>query len=181
VDGGAAQVFGPERARLEVLTFREGLLSAVAHDLLLRAIRFEVAIDPARQAVTVRIDAGSLRVVTALREGRPLPNALRPADVRDIEQTIAERVLQAGRWPEIRFASTAVSRHGDGYELRGELSLAGVTREVAFAASRQGDRLAAELPLHQPDFGIRPYRAMMGTLRVRPDVVVRTSLPAEGF
>jgi len=31
--------------------------------------------------------------------------------------------------------------------------------------------------LHQPDFGIRPYSAMLGTLRVDADVVVRVVIP----
>jgi hypothetical protein len=32
--------------------------------------------------------------------------------------------------------------------------------------------------LHQPDFGIRPYRAMLGALKVKAGVVVRASIPA---
>jgi hypothetical protein len=32
--------------------------------------------------------------------------------------------------------------------------------------------------LNQPEFGITPYRAMMGTLRIKPEVRVRISVPA---
>ena len=31
--------------------------------------------------------------------------------------------------------------------------------------------------VHQPDFGIRPYSAMLGTLRGQADVSVRVVLP----
>ncbi len=175
------RTLGPDVATCDVLTFREGVLSAMAHDLLLRVTALEVAIDPEAPAVTARLDAGSLRVVTAMREGRTLPGALRPADVREIEATIAGTVLRARRFPEIRFASTEVARREDGLEVRGALTLAGATRPVALAFRREGDRLAASVRLHQPDFGIQPYRAMLGTLRVKPDVVVRVSVPAEGL
>ena len=46
---------------------------------------------------------------------------------------------------------------------------------------RDGDRLRAEVTIHQLAFGIRPYTALLGTLRVRPDVIVRLSVPAEGL
>jgi polyisoprenoid-binding protein YceI len=174
-------ILGPEAATLEVLTFREGVLAAAAHDLLLRVSVFTIAVDPALPAVEVTAEAGSLRVEAALRDGRPLAGALSAADVRDIERTIAETVLRAGRFPVVRFRSTEVSRGADATTVRGELSLAGVRREIAFAARPAGERLVAEIVLHQPAFGIRPYRAMLGALKVKPDVIVRASLPAAGL
>lgn len=175
-------IFGPAGgATLEVLTFREGVLAAAAHDLLLRASEFEIAVDPAGPSVEARVVAASLRVVGALRDGRALPGALSPADVRDIERTIASTVLGASRFPEIRFVSAAVSPRADGFEVRGALSVAGATREIAVPVRRAGGLLLAEAALHQPDFGIRPYRAMLGALRVKPDVVVRASIPAAGL
>ncbi len=173
--------FGPDRASCEVLVFRDGVLSAVAHDLVLRATRLEVDVDPERPAVSARVDATSLRVATAMRDGLPLPGALKPSDVREIEATIAATILRARAAPEIRFASTAVSRRDGGFDVLGSLTLVGATREVALVVRRDGDRLTAETTLHQPSFGIRPYRAMLGALRVKPDVVVRASIPADGL
>jgi hypothetical protein len=105
-----ARVHGPESARCEVLVFREGLLATVGHDLLLRATALEISVDADVPSVSARIDARSLHVVTALRDGRPLPDALRPADVRDIERAIAGEVLRAVRFPEIRLVSTRVEQ-----------------------------------------------------------------------
>jgi polyisoprenoid-binding protein YceI len=178
---GTVPTFGPEVASCEVLTFKEGLLSQVAHDLLLRVTAFEISVDPATRAVAASFDAASLRVVTAMRDGRPLPGALREADARDIEATIADTVLRARRFPEIRFASTAVSPGERGYRVRGALTLAGATRQVAPAVRRKAGRLSAEVQLRQPDFGIRPYSAMLGTLRVKADVLVRVSVPESGL
>jgi polyisoprenoid-binding protein YceI len=173
------RVHGPDRARCEVLVFREGLLATVGHDLLLRATALEVSVDAEAPSVSAHIDARSLRVVTALRDGRPLPDALRPADVRDIERAIAGEVLRVARFPEILLVSTLVERTDGGYEVHGSLSLAGATRPVVLAVRRDQGRLATETTLHQPDFGIRPYRAMLGALRVKPAVVVRASVPEE--
>ncbi len=176
------RIFGPDAATCEVLTFREGALSAMAHDLLLRVTAFELSIDPAAPAaVSARFDARSLRVVSAMRHGRALPGALRPRDEREIEATIASTVLRAARFPEIRFASTDVSRRGDGYDVRGTLTLAGVTRPIGLAVRREAERLVGEVTIHQPAFGIRPYSAMLGTLKVKADVLVRVSVPAEGL
>jgi polyisoprenoid-binding protein YceI len=174
------RTFGPDVASVEVLVFREGLLSAVGHDLVLRATSFEIAVDPEPPSASARIDAASLRVASAMRDGRPLPQgALSASDVREIESTLSGTVLRVRRFPEIRFRSTAVSGREGGREVRGTLSLAGRDREIAFVARREGDRLVALVRLHQPDFGIAPYRAMLGALRVKPDVVVRAAVPAE--
>jgi polyisoprenoid-binding protein YceI len=168
---------GPEEATCEVLVFREGLLSSIGHDLLLRVTAFEIAVAPDRTSVSARFDASSLRVVLALRDGRPLPGALGPADVRKIEGAISETVLRARRFPEIRFASTAVGHHDGGYHVSGGLTLRGVTRSLTLTVQRHGDRLTTEIAVHQPDFGIQPYRALMGALRVKEDVLVRISVP----
>jgi polyisoprenoid-binding protein YceI len=160
-----------------VLVFRDGLLSAVGHDLLLRATAFEVALDPDTPAVSARIDARSLRVVTAMRDGRVLRDALRPAEISDIEQAIATEVLRTARFPEIRFVSTEVHPTDGGYDVQGSLSLAGTTRPLVLGIRREQGRFVTEVTLHQPDFGVKPYRAMLGALRVKPDVVVRASVP----
>lgn len=162
-----------------MLTFREGVLSGVGHDLLLRVTRLEVSVESSPIRVSARFDAGSLRVVAAMDEaGRPVPDELRPDDKADIEATIRDMVLRAGQHPEIRFESTSAEVRPDGWELSGRLTIAGASREVKVPVKRGGGRLVSEVRIHQPDFGIRPYRAMMGALRVRADVVVRVSLPA---
>jgi polyisoprenoid-binding protein YceI len=175
------KTFGFDEGRLEVLVFREGVLSAVGHDLLLRATDLEIGVEPAGTAVRARVAAASLRVAAAMRGGRVLEGALSPGDVRDIEATLRTSVLDAARFPEIRFTSSAVTRVGDGWKVEGTLTLRGTTRPIAFAVRREADRLAADLPLDQPAFGIRPYRAMLGALRVKPEVRVRASIPAEAL
>jgi polyisoprenoid-binding protein YceI len=162
-----------------VFTFKEGLLSAVAHDLKLRVTRFSLEVDANAGSVSGRFQTDSLEVVCARKEGRDDPGALRDRDRREIEKNIVNDVLHAKRHPEARFESSSVEPRGDGYQVRGTLTLHGTSRELSLDVRREGDRLVTEVPLHQPDFGIKPYRAAMGTLRVQPDVRVRLSVPAE--
>jgi polyisoprenoid-binding protein YceI len=170
--------FGPDEATCEVLTFREGLLSSVAHDLVLRVTSFEISVDEPPRSVEAKLASGSLRVVTALRDGKPLPDALSAADAEKIESTVAQEVLRAQRFPLIRFTSATVVPHDGGYQIAGLLTLVGATRELSFSVRRDGARWRAEVPIHQPDFGIRPYSGLLGTIRVKPRVVVQVSVPA---
>ncbi len=163
-----------------IFTYKEGLLSAVAHDLQLRVQDFAITLDDAAWHLEARFDPASLRVVGVMRDGVVHPDELGDADKRTIEQTIVRDVLQAERHPDVRFTSTAAEARGDALTLDGTLALHGETRALAVPVRRTADGWVAEVRLHQPDFGIRPYRAMLGTLRVRADVVVRVTIPMPG-
>lgn len=158
-----------------VFTFKEGLLSAVAHDLKLRVSRFFV--DFTDGVVTAEFAADSLRVLHALRDGREDSAALSESDRRKIERTIVEDVLAAGRYPTIRFVSTRVQQTDAGFDIHGELSLHGQRRTLQVQAKVVGPRYVADVVLHQPDFGIKPYTAMLGALRIRPDVRIEIAIP----
>jgi polyisoprenoid-binding protein YceI len=167
-----------DSAECLVLTEREGLLGAMGHDLKLRVTRFAIEGDPDVPAIAATFDPASLVVVAAMRDGREDPAALSTSNRRDIEQAIADTVLEARRYPEVRFAARAIVPTDTGHRVRGALSLHGVERELELNVTREGDRWVAEVLLHQPDFGIRPYSAMLGALKVKADVRVRVAVPA---
>jgi len=161
-----------------VFTFKEGLLSAVAHDLKIRVGRWELRRDGDDGAVEASFDPSSLTVVCAMRDGRDALGAVSARDAQKIEASIRSDVLLASQHREIRFRSTRVEPQGDGYQIEGELTLAGRGRKLAARVTRQGGQLVTEVRLHQPDFGIKPFSAMFGTLKIKPEVVVRLSVPA---
>jgi polyisoprenoid-binding protein YceI len=163
--------FGPDTATCEVFTKREGALAAIGHDLKLCVQTFDLELDAA--SVRARFDAASLRVIAAMRNGRADAAALSERDRRDIEDTCAREVLEAHRFPHILFTSTEV-RPG---AVRGTLSLHGRELSGEFAVQRVGDRAVAEVELDVRRFGIRPYSAMLGALRVSPAVRVVVSTP----
>jgi hypothetical protein len=155
-----------------VFTFKEGLLSPVAHDLRLVVQRFSIEVG--EDSVLARFDTSSLRVDTPMKEGKENPSALGERDKLKIAEQIREDVLESARYPEARFESSSVRKRPDGgYDLTGQLTLHGVTRPLTARTEAVGSGQRLELTLHQPDFGIVPYKAMMGTLKIRPDVTVR--------
>lgn len=159
-------------AEVLVFTFKEGLLSPVAHDLKLRVERFEIDVEEA--TVRAQLDARSLKVVAAIRQGRDDPGALAAASVEEIERNAAQRVLSVDRFPSIHFQSTSV----DEREVRGRLTLCGQSRDVTGRRCDEQGRRVAEFRVDQREFGIRPFSAMLGALKIRPDVLVRVALPA---
>jgi polyisoprenoid-binding protein YceI len=172
------QRFDASRATCRVYTFKEGLLSTFAHDLQIRVTRFEIGLDEARRAVEGRFDASSLQVVCAMKDGVESPGALTSDNHREIERNIERDVLEANRYPDIHFVSTSIADVDGGHRVEGTLHLHGVARPISFVARAEGDLRVAEVRLHQPDFGIRPYRAMLGALQVKPEVVVQIAVPA---
>jgi polyisoprenoid-binding protein YceI len=143
---------------LFVHTFKDGLLSPLAHDLVIRVTKLDI------DGRVATIDASSLRVESA---GGPLPKTF----YAEIEKNIRNDVLSSSRHPVIRFEATDVGET----EVSGKLTLNGVTRDIRLA--RRGDSLDYELD--QRDFGIKPYSAAFGTLKVKPHVRVQVrGLPA---
>lgn len=169
--------FDSNSAECSVFTFKEGLLSAVAHDLKLAVGRF--ALRAGKDGVEGRWEAASLTVKSVMKDGHEVSGALGQRDFDKIAKTVREEVLQSARYPEIIFTSTAVTLDGERARIAGDLSLCGRKRSINVEARLADGRWVAEVVLHQPDYGIKPYSAMLGALKIKPDVKVRVSLPAD--
>jgi polyisoprenoid-binding protein YceI len=159
----------PSTAEVLVFTFKDGFLSAMAHDLKLRVTRFGIDVEGDR--VRAEFDPSSLRVVNAMKDGRDDAGALPGFAHREIEKNIVDDVLEARRYPEIRFEATAITDA----QVAGRLTLHGRTKEVIGTRKDAGGKKVAEFRIDQRDFGIKPYSAMLGTLKIKPEVVVRVS------
>jgi polyisoprenoid-binding protein YceI len=95
-----------------------------------------------------------------------------------IASQIPKEVLETDRYDRITFTSRRVARRPDrGYSISGDLNLHGTTRAIDVETRLDGGKQVAEVELHQPDYGIVPFKAMMGTLKVKPDVRVRITVP----
>ena len=158
-----------------VYAYKEGLLSAVGHDVKLRVGRFSVDAEPDRILAT--FDPGSLSVVCAMRQGQENPGALSDKDKKTVEGYLRDDILHPRRYPKIEFRSTEVEAEDDGWRVEGNLTLHGRTRAVTARVERRGDRVVTRVRVHQPDFGIEPFRAMLGALKIQPTVEVELSVP----
>lgn len=165
-------------AQCLVYSFKEGLLSKIAHDLKHRVTRFTIKVDAQNNEIEAEIDARSLRVECVMKDGQENESELTGDDKAEIEDQIVMDVLHADVHPMIRFRSTAVVRHPEGLEIQGTMRMNDRTQPVTTLARRVEDYYVAELTINQPSFGIKPYTAMLGALKIKPDVVVRVLVPA---
>ena len=166
--------YNQDNAECYIFTFKEGLLSPIAHDLRIKVTRFSIQVDDAGGAVTASFDTSSLRVDTPMKDGKENPSALNDADKEKIAGQIRDDVLHSGKHPEARFQSRAAQKRGDGgYDLEGDLTLHGTTKPIKASTTPSSGRQQLDFTLHQPDFGITPFKAMMGTLKIQADVKVR--------
>jgi polyisoprenoid-binding protein YceI len=165
----------PASVTCEVLTRREGVLSAVGHDLRIAATRSSWTVDLARGALTGVIEAAGLQVASAMRGDRDDPGALSESDRQMIDRAMRDDVLEVRRFPEIRVNAT-FERRDEKALVKGTVTLRGVERPFQAEATRDGAWWTASCAFDQTAFGIRPYTAMLGALKVRREVVVRVRL-----
>ncbi len=152
-------------------TGRGGAAAKAGHDLSMEVGFWTATIrNEASDGIAIELtaDGGSLRVL----EGSGGMKSLDEDDKSGIKQTIDEEVL---RRPQINFRSDAVEASSDGAQLKvhGELELAGKQHPTSFELSvGEDDRLTGSATIKQTDWGIKPYSALFGTLKVSDEVVV---------
>ncbi len=85
-------------------------------------------------------------------------------------------VLDADRFPQIRFQSSGIEKTGDGYRITGSLNIHGTDREclVDLGVEDRGDvwRMSSESEVRHSDFGLKPYSMFLGSMKVEDAVTV---------
>ena len=157
------QRYGPDNATLTVQTRRTGAAAKAGHDLLLLVTRWEGELEIDGEPVTASLTADSTSLRVQKGEGGMMP--LGDDDKANIHQTIDDEVLKRG---DIAFRSTSI----DGGRVQGELTLGSTTRPIAFDLDATGGAVAATVTVTQSDFGMKPYSALFGALKVHDEVVV---------
>lgn len=168
--------------KLHVYTYKEGFLGAVAHDLLIDVTGFTVRLnvpEGGNQSATVEAEilANSLKVVCAMKDGQRNNDALKEKDKADIEEATSKDVLHPSKYPIISFHSTDIQGNGDVYHVKGDLTLHGATHPLEFdAKTTNGKDLKGRFTILQKDFGVKPYKALLGTLKVKNEIDVAFDL-----
>jgi polyisoprenoid-binding protein YceI len=165
-----------EKSQVLVEVGRAGLFKIAGHEHQVAAtdVTGEVVADPANLAgssVQLVFRAAALAVV----------GNEDPADRPKVQEAMASpRVLDVGRFPEIRFSSQTVKgRQGadQAFELTidGTLELHGVTKPLSFPVrvTLDGDTLVAEgkLAVRQTAFGIEPV-SVGGVVKVKDELAI---------
>ena len=158
---------GPGDGTLSVRTGRTGAAAKAGHDLLIEVQAWEATLVVGQESsLALTADATSLHV----REGSGGMQSLGDDDKADIRTTIDDDVLKG---QPIAFRSTAVSGGAGRLAVEGELTLAGTTRPLAFDLDVGDDgRLRGAAVVKQTDWGMKPYSALFGALKVADEVRV---------
>ena len=172
---------GPEAGTLRLRTGRSGLGRGAGHDLTMEVARWsgEAVVDPedpSASAVTAEIDPASLEVVEG--SGGVMP--LTAADRIQILKTVREKILHTRAHPAIRFRSTRVTGTPEAFTVEGELTIMNVARPVTVRGRIAGGRLTGETSVVQSRWGIKPYSALFGQLRLADEVRIEVDLALPG-
>lgn len=169
---------GPEQGDLLLKTSRTGFGRRAGHDLTIEATRWAAdavvnTADPGQSSVTVTVDAGSLEV----REGTGGLKPLTGSDRAEIKRTICDECLYTGEHPQITFTSTEVTGKPESFVITGNLTIRGRTQPVTVQASADGNgRIRGSATIAQSRWGIKPYSAFGGMLKVADEVRIEFDL-----
>jgi polyisoprenoid-binding protein YceI len=168
---------GPESGQLLIKTSRTGLGARAGHDLTIEVTRWQADVtvdsaDVARSSVSVEADVGSFEVRTGTGGVKPLTDA----DRAEIKKTIGEKILHTGQHPAITFRSTQVAGTPGSFSIDGDLTITGRTQPVTVHGRLADDRVQGSAAVVQSRWGIRPYTAFFGALKLSDEVTIEFNI-----
>jgi hypothetical protein len=162
-------VFGPDSGTLKVRTKKAGKAAKVGHDLEMEVTRWSATLEMAdKPALAVSADPRSFRVLQGTGGVKPLSDEEKEA----IPQTIDEEVLK-GSPIEFKSSRVKVGADGNSLDVEGDLLLWGVRRLIDVVLTVAGDdRIEGTARIRQTMFGVEPYTALFGSLKVADELEV---------
>lgn len=161
------------KGTIHVFTFKEGLMSAVAHDLRVSLPGFEIGLDGS--AVQAEFDLRSLVVDGPMSQGVLQANQYDAGKKADVAKAMHGEVLHTDKHPKATFTGSATPV-GDGYRVEGQLQLAGSTQPLAFDVRNEAGTYRAAFELQPSRWGISQYKAMLGAIKLKDSFKVELAL-----
>ncbi len=159
---------------VHIFTFKRGLLSRAAHDLRLSVPRY--TLHQQGEAVQASFDLHSLQVDGTMKRGRLDPAGLSAKDSAEVLENTRTQVLLTHRHPTTRFEGRAVQQ-GALIAVAGTLELVGRRKPLTFTLRLTEGRVQGEVELKPSQWGIKPFKALMGAIALEDRVVVAFDLP----
>lgn len=161
------------KGTISVFTFKDGILARAAHDLALRMGEFEIALDGDR--VTAVMPLEGLDVVGPVEGGVVRPERYDASQRAEILRNMHGDVLRSARYPTARFTGRAIP-DGTGFKVDGQLELAGRTTTLSFDVQCNGDVYRARFEMPPSRWGIQPYKALLGAIKLKDNVRIELAL-----
>jgi polyisoprenoid-binding protein YceI len=172
----ARHEIGPGNGKLILRTSREGLAAPAGHDLTIEVTRWSGELDladpPERSSLKVTVETGSLRVLEGV-------GGVKPLSERDKREIIgnARKILDSDRQPRATFGSDRIA----GGTVSGTLTIMGKERPLRFEVSQlSAGRYRARGQVVQSEYGIKPYTALFGALKLADPVGVEAEVDVSG-
>lgn len=171
---------GPESGELLLKTSRSGMGRRAGHDLVIEVTRWSAAVTfaggrPEDATISVQVEVDSLEVRDGLGGVKPLTDK----DRGEIRNRLRD-ILDSNSHPAISFASTGVTGAAESAAVQGDLTIRGRTSPVTVSAELVDDRVRGSATVTQTRWGIQPYTAFLGALKVADDVVVEFDATLSG-
>jgi hypothetical protein len=161
------------KGTISVFTFKDGILARAAHNLALRTEQFDIALDGDR--VTAVMPLEGLQVIGPVENGVVRAERFDAAQRIEVEQTMRAEILHSARYPTARFTGRAIADES-GFHVDGQLELAGRTATLAFGVRRDGDVYRARFEIPPSRWGIAPYKALLGAIKLKDNVRIELAL-----
>jgi polyisoprenoid-binding protein YceI len=124
--------------------------------------------------------ADSLVIDGVMNADRLDDSVLSDKDQRQILETIRKEILHSEQHPRVELEAEIEQRSPTSFSLRGTLRLRGRERPVAMEAVRNGDLIQTSFELTPSEFGIPPYKALAGAIKLQDRVRVSIDVTLEG-
>lgn len=168
--------FGPSNGKLNLSVYKDGVAKAMGHDLTLEVTEWQAEVvvddDPGKSSVSASARTQSIKVL----EGHGGVKALSDKDKGDIIKNIDNKILKTDQYRDVTFESKSVKGGGDHFEVDGDLTIMGNTSPATMTIDVNGNSAKGHIPVNQTDFGIKPFSAMMGALKIKPNVDITFEL-----
>ena len=169
---GEERVIDAGRSSITLHVSKSGLFRAFADNHLIQAPLTEGAFDDGPNS--------RIQFVVSARSLRVLDPGLSAGQREEVQtRMLGPEVLDADRFPQIRFQSTTVERGKEGaWVVQGELTLHGQTHAVTVTVTTDHGHYKGATSLKQTAFGITPISIAGGTVTVKDEVKIDADIVA---
>lgn len=180
-NGEAVYRVDPQRSRVFMRTGRDGPMKAAGHDHVIASVDVEglvlVSSDHGKARADLRLPLQRLVVDDpAYREKFGLEPELPESAIEGTTRNMQEKVLESGRFPWATASVRVSSMQQDRAELEVRVTLHGVSFDykvpAALAVDAETLTVSGSMTVSHGDFGLAPFSAAGGLLRVAENVEI---------
>ena len=159
-----------EDASIHVLTFKDGLLARLAHDLRLELGRHDISVDGDK--ISAIFWPETLTVAGTIADSRLNPSGLSTKDSRDVIDNLQRKILDIRKFVIITFEGKLDSQSETAITASGTLTIKGKGQEIRLDAKRNAGRIQGEVTLVPTRWGIKPFKAALGAIKLQDRLTV---------